>query len=677
MDFLFEIGLEELPSRYVDEAESNLKKIAEKELKDGRIDFSEIESFSTPRRVAIIIKNIAEKQADLDKKSVGPSVEVAYKDGVLTKAGEGFVKSQGATENDIKIIENEKGKYISIEKFVAGKPLKEVLPEILTNIIKKIEFEKSMKWSNKSFRFARPIKWFVTLLDNEILPFEFEGLKGGNKTRGMRYFASQDIELSNPDEYLAKLRENAVIAKKDDRKSEILKSIKENCENDGDVAIINNYLLEEVVNLVEYPYAIKGEFSKDYLKLPEDIITITMETHQRYFPVKDANGKLTNKFIVIRNAPEYSEVVKKGNEKVIEPRLADAKFFFDEDLKDKFSDNVEKLKEVTFQKDMGTIFEKVKRSEKIAEYLISELNLNDKKENIIRTVDLAKADLVSNVIGEKEFTKLQGFMGSVYAEKQGENKDVALGIFEHYLPRYQGDGLPTTVEGAIAGIADKMDTVIGCFAVGLKPTSSKDPYALRRATQGIIQVILNSKLSFDYKKLIEKAYEIFSSDKKVLEKDVVKDVTEFFRQRVINVLSEKYKKDFINYEINLESNIVELDKKLSELLKLSKTENFEILINLLKRVKNIVKDEKIENLNIDSILFELEEEKTLYNFANQLETIENTDFSNYIETLLNNAATINEFFDNVIINVDDKKLKNNRIALLKKLENSIDKMISI
>ena len=677
MNFLFEIGLEELPARYVDQAEKDLKKILENELKSERIKFSGIESFSTPRRVTAIIKDLAEKQDDLDKKSVGPSVEIAYKDGQLTKAGEGFVKSQGATENDIKIIENEKGKYILIEKFVAGKPLKEVLPEILTNIIKKIEFEKSMKWSNKSFRFARPIKWFVTLLDNEILPFEFEGLKGGNKTRGMRYFASQDIELSNPDEYLAKLRENAVIAKKDDRKSEILKSIKENCENDGDVAIINNYLLEEVVNLVEYPYAIKGEFSKDYLKLPEDIITITMETHQRYFPVKDANGKLTNKFIVIRNAPEYSEVVKKGNEKVIEPRLADAKFFFDEDLKNKFLDNVEKLKEVTFQKDMGTIFEKIKRSEKIAEYLISELNLNDKKENIIRTVDLAKADLVSNVIGEKEFTKLQGFMGSVYAEKQGENKDVALGIFEHYLPRYQGDGLPTTVEGAIAGIADKMDTVIGCFAVGLKPTSSKDPYALRRATQGIIQVILNSKLSFDYKKLIEKAYEIFSSDKKVLEKDVVKNVTEFFRQRIINVLSEKYKKDFINYEINLENNIVELDKKLSELLKLSKTENFEILINLLKRVKNILKDEKIENLNIDSILFELEEEKTLYNFANQLETIENTDFSNYIETLLNNAATINEFFDNVIINVDDKKLKNNRIALLKKLENSIDKMISI
>ena len=677
MNFLFEIGLEELPSRYVDEAESNLKKIAEKELKEERIAFSEIESFSTPRRVAIIVKDIAEKQADLDKKSVGPSVEIAYKDGALTKAGEGFIKSQGATPDDVKIIENEKGKYISIEKFIAGKPTKEVLPEILSNVIKKIEFEKSMKWSDRTFRFARPIKWFVTLLGTEVLPFEFEGLKGGNKTRGMRYFAPQDVEISTPDEYVSKLRENSVIARKADRKAEILKSIKENCENDGDVAIINNYLLEEVVNLVEYPFAIKGEFNPDYLDLPEDIITITMETHQRYFPVKDANGRLTNKFIVIRNAPEYSEVVKKGNEKVIEPRLADAKFFFDEDLKGKFADNVEKLKEVTFQKDMGTIFEKVKRSEKIAEYLISELNLTDKKENIIRTVDLAKADLVSNVIGEKEFTKLQGFMGSVYAQKQGEDKDVALGIFEHYLPRYQGDKLPTTVEGAIAGIADKMDTIIGCFAVGLKPTSSKDPYALRRATQGIIQVMLNSRLSFDYKELIEKAYEIFSADKKVLEKNVVKDVTEFFKQRIINVLSEKYKKELINYEINLENNVVELDKKLSELLKLSQTENFEILINLLKRVKNIVKDEKNVNLNIDSALFESDEEKALYNFANQLESIENADFSSYIETLLNNADTINQFFDNVIINADDEKLRNNRIALLKKLENSIDKMINI
>ncbi len=676
MNFLFEIGLEELPSRYVDEAESNLKKLMEDELKSERISFSDIESFSTPRRIAIIIKDIADKQEDLYKKSLGPSIEVGYKDGCLTKAGEGFIKSQGATEDDIKIIENEKGKYIFIDKFIAGKESKEILPTILFNIVNKIEFEKSMKWSDKSFRFARPIKWFVTLLDKEIIPFEFEGIKGGNITRGMRYFSSQNIELSNPLEYEIKLKDNFVIPKKEERKSKILESIKENCETNGDIAIINKNLLEEVTNLVEYPYALKGEFSKDYLLLPEDIITITMETHQRYFPVKDENGNLSNKFILIRNSPEYSEIVKKGNEKVIEPRLADAKFFFDEDLKNNFEENVIKLKEVTFQKDMGTIYDKITRSLKISEYLISELGLENEKENILRTVKLSKADLVTNVIGEKEFTKLQGFMGSIYAEKQSENKNVALGIFEHYLPRYQGDKLPSTVEGAISGISDKIDTVVGCFSVGLKPTSSKDPYALRRAVQGIVQVILNSKLQIDYKKLINKTYEIFSEDKKILSENVVNDVIELFKQRISNVLSEKFNKELVSYEINLENNLVKLENKLSVLLELSKTKDFEILINLLKRVKNIVKDINKEEL-VSEDLFEKEEEKELFNLGIELEKLELEEFSKYIEVLLKNANVINNYFDNIKINTEDEKIKNNRVATLKKLEKSIDKMISI
>ena len=677
MDFLFEIGLEELPSRYVDKAEADLKKITEDELKAERISFSEIESFSTPRRVAVIIKNIAEKQEDLDKKSIGPSIEIAYKDGELTKAGEGFVKSQGAEKEDIKIVENEKGKYISVEKFVKGKETKEILPEILSNIIRKIEFEKSMKWGDKSFRFARPIKWFVTLFGNEVLNFEFEGIKGSNKTRGMRYFASQDVVISSPSEYEKTLKENFVIPKKDKRREEILKGIKESCEKDGDTAIINDYLMEEVVNLIEYPYVIKGEYNKDYLQLPEDITTITMETHQRYFPVKDKNGKLTNKFILVRNAPEYSETVKKGNEKVIEPRLADAKFFFEEDLKNKFSDNVEKLKEVTFQKDMGTIYDKIRRSKKIAEYLIEKTGKQSDKENVLRTVELAKADLVSNVISEKEFTKLQGFMGSIYAEKQGENKNVALGIFEHYLPRYQGDILPTTIEGALAGIADKMDTVIGCFSVGLKPTSSKDPYALRRAVQGIVYVTLSSVLEYDYKELIKKSYEIFSDDKKVTEKNVIEDVTEFFKQRIINVLSERCNKDLINYEIDLESNIVQLDERLKVLSKLSKTENFDKLINLLKRVKNILKDEKENNIAVNENLFNTEQEKNLLLFINKLEKIESSEFETYTSILIDNEEVINDFFDKVIINDENTEIKNNRISLLKKLEKNTDKILNL
>ena len=325
---------------------------------------------------------------------------------------------------------------------------------------------------------------------------------------------------------------------------------------------------------------------------------------------------------------------------------------------------------------MGTIYDKITRSKKIAEYLISELELENKKEDILRTVELAKADLVSNIISEKEFTKLQGFMGSVYAEKQGENKNVALGVFEHYLPRYQGDRLPVTAEGAIAGIADKMDTVTGCFAVGLKPTSSKDPYALRRAVQGIVQVALNSKLQLDFKNLVEKSYEIFASDRKVMSDNVINDIIELFKQRIANVLSENYSKDLISYEIDLESNLVKLENRLSVLKKLSMTESFETLINLLKRVKNIVKDISYE-IPVSEELFEKQEEKALFNLGIELEKLESEEFSKYVEALLENENIINSYFDNVIINAEDQKIKSNRIGTLKKIENSIDKVIKI
>ena len=677
MNFLFEIGIEELPARYVNQAEEDLKQIITQELSNERIKFTNIQSFSTPRRFAVIVENISEKQEDLDKKSIGPSINVAYKDGVLTKAGEGFVKSQNATIDDIKVIENEKGQYISVEQFIKGIATKDVLPQILDTVLRKIEFEKNMKWSNKEFRFARPIKWFVTLLNGEILPFEFEGIKSSNVTRGMRIFASQNIVLENESDYEKMLEGNVVIPSREKRKQAILDSVHNNCEQDGDRVVVNDYLLEEVVNLVEYPYAIKGEFSADYLSLPEDIITITMETHQRYFPVLDENGKLTNKFVLVRNANEYSEIVKKGNEKVIEPRLADAKFFFDEDLKAKFEENTLKLKEVVFQKDMGTIYEKVERSLEIAKYIINELELQTKEKNILRTIELAKADLVTNVIGEKEFTKLQGFMGQVYAEKQGEDVNVAKGIFEHYLPRYQGDKLPETLEGAIAGISDKIDTVVGCFAVGLKPTSSKDPYALRRAVQGIIMVALEMKLNINYEELILKVLSIFAKSKKVKESNVEKEIIEFFKQRLVNVLSDRYSKDLISYEINLEKNITELEHKLSVLAELSKTDEFDRMVNLLKRIKNIIKDERISGIDVKENLFEKEEERRLMDSINEFESSKEKSFNNKTKELLHNSIIIDNFFDNVMINSENQEIKYNRLAMLSRLMKLIDSIVSI
>ena len=680
MDFLFEIGVEELPARYVDSSEAELKKLITESFKEERVDFKSVESFSTPRRLALLIEGIAEKQEDLHKKSTGPSVEAAYKDGELTKAGEGFLKGQNAEEADIQIIENEKGKYIFVEKFYAGKNTAEILPELLDKAIKRLTFDKSMKWSDKQFRFARPIKWILALLDNKVLDFDFEGIKASNKTRGMRNFASQDIEVLDASKYEEILEENYVIANHNKRKEKLLSSIRENCENDGDKVTVNDYLLEEVLNLVEYPYAIKGEFSKNYLELPQDIITITMETHQRYFPVRDKDGKLANKFVLIRNAPVYSEAVKKGNEKVIEPRLADAKFFYDEDLKVKLEQNVEKLKNVLFQKDMGTIYEKIERSEQIADYIINTLKLNSKKDDIKRTVYLSKADLVSNVIGEKEFTKLQGFMGEIYARHEGEKESVAKGIFEHYLPRYQGDVLPSTIEGAVAGIADKIDTIVGCFSVGLIPTSSKDPYALRRAAQGIVSVCLHQNLDIDYEELIDNTFEIFIKNKKTSgsKEEIIRQIKEFFKQRLLYILSEELDKELISYVINLETRVDTLKNRVKILEELSKTDKFETLVNLLKRVKNILKENKTDNISVSEELFEKQEETELFNYTKELsKTVNGKEFYDIVNMLLENADIINNFFDNVMVIAKKDEIKNNRLGLLQNLQKLVDKTIFV
>lgn len=668
MRLLFEIGVEELPSRYVLKASKDLLENLKKELNKERIKFSGDVEFNSPRRMAVYISEISEKQDDFYEKKMGPSVSVAYKDGILTQAAKGFIQSQGLTENDIKIEKTDKGEYIYVEKNLKGVYTKDIISDILVRTIKSIEFDKNMKWGKRSFRFARPIKWILATLDDEVIEFEFEGVKSGNRTRGMRLYGNQDILISDSSKYESELLKEYVVVDPIKRRQMVIDSVKNNCENDGDKAIINDYLLDEVYNLVEYPFAIKGEFNKDYLKLPEDIITITMETHQRYFPVKDSNGNLVNKFILIRNAPEFSELVKKGNEKVIEPRLSDAKFFFDEDLKIKLDDMVEKLKQVTFQKDMGTIFDKIERSTKIAKYLIDDLSLSN-EEDILRTIYLAKADLVSNVISEKEFTKLQGFMGSVYAKHEGEKENVSKGIFEHYLPRYQGDILPETIEGAIASISDKLDTVIGCFAVGLIPTSSKDPYALRRATQGIVLTAINSGLNFDYIKLINKAYEIFSSDKKVLNENTVKNVVDFFKLRLEAQLQTRFSKNLISYQINKESKIINLVSKIEYLEKLSKTDDFEILINLIKRLKNISKNIDKE---VNVSLFNKKEEKNLYEITSKLKgNIED------INILLEHKDIINNFFENVIINDSDENIRNNRLALVDKIVNKLDEVIEV
>jgi glycyl-tRNA synthetase beta chain len=676
VDILLEIGLEEIPARFLIPALNDIEKIITKNLNDSRIKFDTLKTYGTPRRLVLHIENMVEKQDDLEETNIGPSKSVAYNDdGVATKACMGFAKSQGVEVSDLEIIETDKGEYVGVKKFVEGKETKDLLPSILKELVEELSFPKSMKWSNKKFRFARPVRWFLALCDTDLIEFEIEGIKSDKFTRGHRFFGENEIQISTIAEYFEKLKENNVIISIEDRKKMIVEQIEKRCTEANEKVRIEEALLEEVANLVEYPYPIVGSFNTEFLEVPQDVLIISMQVHQRYFPILDENGKLLPKFVVVRNGIEDSEDVRKGNETVIGARLSDARFFFNEDLKKNMEDFVESLKTVVFQKDLGTIFEKVERSKKLASYMVDGLNKTEKLESVLRTVHLAKADLMSNMIGEKEFTKLQGFMGNVYALKAGEKEEVALGIEEHYLPRYHGDSLPTTFEGAITGIADKIDTLVGCFGIGLIPSGSKDPYALRRAALGIVNVIMNSELNISLVKLVGKSIEIYEK-KNILKREreeVISDVMDFFKARTANLFAEKgYRKDIIEAVLDIDcDSILEAEKKVSTLTKVSEESDFEEIVNLLKRVGNITKD--YSDTEVDNSLMSEDAEKALYDFAIDFEAVskqelENKNFEKYLKEILKGKKVINEFFDNIMVMDKDEAIRNNRLSLLKKLD---------
>lgn len=666
MNLLFEIGLEELPAIYIKSAINDLEKLFSMELKNNRINFEKIKKFSTPRRLALIVENIDSIQKDLNEIKLGPSYNICYDNGKETEVLRKFIISQNSTLNDIIEIENEKGKYVAIKKYEKGKNIIDILPNIFDTVLRKISFEKTMKWSDKSFRFLRPIKWIVSMLDSEIVNFEFEGIKSSNITRGMRIIGSQNIAIDNILKYQDILKENFVIVDREDRKNAIIKSINENCDNEEEKTIIKDFLLEEIVDLVEYPYAIKGKFDEKFLELPEEIITITMETHQRYFPVRTIDGKLSNSFVLIRNGNEFSEIVKKGNEKVIIPRLKDAEFFFNEDLKKPLIDNVDKIKKVIFQKDMGTIYDKIERMHLIADYLIEKLNLKEFSENIHTTITLSKLDLVSNVISEKEFTKLQGYMGSIYALKQGYNENISKGIKEHYLPLNNNDNIET-IEGKITSLSDKLDTFVGCFLVDIIPTSSKDPYAIRRACMGIVTILKDIKANIDYIDLINNVVLIFRNSKKILNEKNIDKIINLFEDRLINNFDRESKDNNIRLFIKNDKNILSLIEKNNTYFDLSEVES------IIKRVKNIILKNNIIEINCN--LFENLYENNLYNFILELEKISN--FNEFIKKLVDNKHYISEYFDNIKINTNDEDIKNNRINLLTRLYLIVSKYIII
>ena len=682
MRLLFEIGMEELPARFLKQALNDLKHNLETKLETERIKFDEIKTYGTPRRLILDVHNLAEKQEDLDLVNMGPAKSVAYVNGELSRAGLGFAKSQGIEPEQLEIVETPKGEYIAARKFMEGRETKELLSEILKSLVLELNFPKSMKWADKKLRFARPVQWFLALCDSEVIPFEIEGITSGNRSRGHRFFG-KEFEVSNIDEYFTKIRENNVIIDLDERRA-LVKDLVAKCAEEGEQVHIEDELLDEVTNLIEYPCPIVGTFNSDFLEVPQEVLIISMQVHQRYFPILDNNGKLLPKFVVVRNGVESSDYVRKGNEKVLSARLADARFFYQEDLKHPLADNVEKLKTVVFQKDLGTIYQKIERSREIANYLVDVLGCADRREDVLRTVYLAKADLVSNMIGEKEFTKLQGFMGADYALKSGENEKVSLGIKEHYYPRFQGDLLPTEMEGIIAGISDRLDTLVGCFGVGVIPSGSKDPFALRRAALGIVNVIINSKLNISLKALVNRSLDTLQADG-VLKRDraeVEAEVLEFFKQREINIFGDMgFSKDVIDAVLNRDyDNIVEALERVKTLEAFAKEKEFGELLPVLKRVGNISKDHR--DMTVDTTLFKEEIEKELYNFSMNLsekmeEALANKDYSKYLKEITTGKDIINNYFDKIIVMDKDETIKNNRLSQLRFLTDIFSKMADL
>lgn len=684
MRILLEIGMEEIPAGFLKPALNDMKNAIGKTLKENRVSFEEVKTYGTPRRLIMCVEGVADRQENLDEVNTGPAKSVAYTEtGELTRAGMGFAKSQGVEAADLEIIETPKGEYIGVRKFIEGKETKALLSEALKNLVEGMKFPKSMKWSDKQMRFARPIKWFLAMADTELVEFEVEGIKSELSSRGHRFFG-KDFTVSTIDEYFTKVRENNVIIDITERRNMIVDMINEKCTEEDEVVRIDEHLLDEVTNLIEYPYPIVGTFNSEFLEVPQDVLIISMQVHQRYFPILSKEGKLLPKFVVIRNGIEGSEQVRIGNEKVLSARLSDSRFFYQEDLKKPLVDNVERLKTVVFQKDLGTIYNKVERSKKLAEYILETTSKTDSLESVLRTIHLAKADLVSNMIGEKEFTKLQGFMGAEYALKSGETEEVSKGIEEHYYPRYQGDILPTAIEGIVAGISDRMDTLVGCFGIGLIPSGSKDPFALRRAALAIVNIILDSKLDLSMNNLAATMIEILDGAG-VLKREkaeVLADINEFFKQRIINVLGDKgYRKDVIAAVVDVDSdNLLEIVEKIEILSKATEAEGFNDLVLLLKRVANISKDHTSTDVN-GEILVE-DAEKALYAFYKEFDSkselnLETKSYDEFFSNILDGKEIINSFFDSVMVMDKDEAIKNNRLSLLRALDELFNKVANL
>lgn len=664
-DLLFEIGAEEIPAGFMPNILGQLKTLAETKLNDAHLPFESIATYGTPRRLALILKGLGDTSAEISERHKGPSASIAYDaDGNPTKAAIGFARGKGLDVADLVVEDG----YIYAETKTAGVPAKDIVTDMLPQLITGLNFPKSMHWGNLDAKFVRPVRWLVALLDEEVIPVEFATVKSGNVTRGHRFLGADEITIKNAASYIDTLKENFVMVDQDARRELISKQLHDIAASKNASIVWDDDLLEEINYLVEWPTALCGGFEESYLALPDAAIITPMKDHQRYFPLVDQDGKLLPMFLTVRNGSDHSiEVVQAGNERVLRARLDDAKFFFNEDRKKPLIDRQDGLTKIVFQEGLGNLADKTERLLTLGRVFSEECELHEDARVVLeRATELAKTDLTTGMV--TEFTELQGVMGKEYALLDGESPEVAEAIFEQYLPRFAGDVLPQTEAGKVLSIIDKIDNIVATFSRGLIPTGSQDPYALRRQTIGILNILLNSEWNISLRPIIVESMNLLNvpTDK---QDELLGQVEEFITLRLKNIFLDR---EVPHHVIDLllsnnELSVADAEGLVKALLANRIDENVE-LVQAFTRMYNLVKD--VTYTGVDESLLKEEAERALYEMATKaseasIDAWDKNDYDAVVAVPATLVPAINTFFEDVMVMDKDEAIKANRLQLVR------------